>query len=321
MTEGYIYTTYGKSDYLHHALASVVTLRRYDRVRPVALFCSDAHREILHAHGLESWFQQILSLPDENASIVGVKHHLEIFTRFDANLFLDSDMIWCRDPDPLWKSFSGHRFTITGQLVADPFFGASKGIGVLTDIVLQRRRRTLKRFGVTQLSRVQSGMIYAADRELTQHVCREARTMLDRRVETHFRSRLEEKGRTEETCEWSLGLAMARLRLPVYPWFQGYTSPQLDYLSAFTRHDPDFENVECLYYPDEKVFALRGLRHRGLRNFLIGAYSLWSGRGDCMWVTPHVVHFGWLHDKQPFYDFARRTWERLTGLAVSQSPP
>jgi hypothetical protein len=312
MTEGYIYTTYGKPDYLHHALASVVTLRRYDRTRPVALYCSDAHRELLRSHGLASWFQRIDRLPDEHASIVGVKHHLEKFMCFDANLFLDSDMIWCRDPDTLWKSFSAYRFTVTGQLVADPFFGASKGIGVLADIVLRRRRRTLKRLGVTQLSRVQSGMMYAADRELAQRVCREAREMLARRGETHFRSRLEEKGRTEETCEWSLGLAMARLHLAVHPWFQGYSSPQLDYLSAFTRHDPDFENVECLYYADEKVYALRGLRRRGFRNFLIRAYSLWSGRGDHMWVTPYTVHFGWLHDKQPFYDFARRTWEQLT---------
>jgi hypothetical protein len=35
------------------------------------------------------------------------------------------------------------------------------------------------------------------------------------------------------------------------------------------------------------------------------------GRGDYKDVTPYALHFGWLHHKQPFYDFAKRTWTRL----------
>jgi len=28
-------------------------------------------------------------------------------------------------------------------------------------------------------------------------------------------------------------------------------------------------------------------------------------------VTPFVVHFGWLHQKEPFYTFANRVWQQL----------
>lgn len=28
-----------------------------------------------------------------------------------------------------------------------------------------------------------------------------------------------------------------------------------------------------------------------------------------MWVTPHALHFGWMHHKQPFYDLSDRLWD------------
>ena len=44
----------------------------------------------------------------------------------------------------------------------------------------------------------------------------------------------------------------------------------------------------------------------------MGLFSRLPGKGDHLYVTPFVLHFGWLHYKQPFYDFAERTWDRLT---------
>ena len=71
----------------------------------------------------------------------------------------------------MWSSFSDFDFTITGTLVSDVYFGASKGARVLLDILLRRRQRTLKRFGLSYLSRVQSGVIFAQDYEMTRQVC------------------------------------------------------------------------------------------------------------------------------------------------------
>ena len=45
--EGYVYVSYGHPKYLKHTLASVVSLRRYDRERPVAIVCTEKHRKIL----------------------------------------------------------------------------------------------------------------------------------------------------------------------------------------------------------------------------------------------------------------------------------
>src|SRR5690625_6811220 len=80
-------------------------------------------------------------------------------------------------------------------------------------------------------------MIYAADRDLTESVCRHAREFFSRRDETHFVSRKNEKGRKEETCEWSLAMAMSAHKLQVFPWHNGYESAQLDYFEDYTLQD------------------------------------------------------------------------------------
>ncbi len=309
--EGYVLHTYGAAQYVQHAVASVVTLRRYDTTRPVALFCPDEHRALLERHGLDHLFQVIAPLPEAHRSIVGFKHHLYRFMPFDRCLFVDADMIWCRNPDPLWQQLAAFPFTATGLERADFFFGGPKGFGVVLDVLLDRRRRTLRRFGLTYLPRVQAGMIYAQDAALTRTVCELASEFLARRSETHFRSRLHE-GRTEESCEWSLAMAMSRLNLPVFPWFAGQYSPQLDYIDDLTIHDPDFKQVICRYYTDRLVYALRGIASPFWRRLLRGFFSRLPGRGDYMEVTPFALHFGWLHQKQPFYTFVERVWAELT---------
>jgi hypothetical protein len=119
-------------------------------------------------------------------------------------------------------------------------------------------------------------------------------------------------GRSEESCEWSLAMAMSRLRLQVVPWMQGHLSPQLDYIDGLTVTDPDFEQVACRYYTDRFVYSLRGVPKAWLRDVLIGLFSSLPGRGDYMEVTPFALHFGWIHQKQPFQSFSDRTWAELT---------
>lgn len=310
--EGYIYVSYGHPKYLKHTIASVVSLRRYDKKRSIALVCSDKQLKILQEKGLESVFDIIHPLPEEHASIVGFKHNVYQYLFFEKNIFLDSDIVWCKNPDTLWQSLSIFEFTITGTLISDSFFGSTKGFGVLKDIFLGRRKRTLKRFGLTYLSRVQSGIIYAADYEQTKKVCSEAGEMLSRKEETHFRSRKMEQGRTEESCEWSLAMAMSKLNIPVYPWLQGHNSPQLDYIDAFTEHDDEFQYVSCKYYNNEFVYMMRGLQSERLRNFYIKTLSLFPGKGDYLITTPYCLHFGWYHQKTPFFSFAESIWKRIT---------
>ena len=309
-TEGYVFHSYGGEKYAQHAVASVQTLRRYDEERPTAIFCPDPHREMLERYGADCFFDHIEPLPPEHRSIVGFKHHLHRFKIFDRSLFVDADMIWCRNPDPLWTQLQAFPFTGTGLMRADHFFGGPKGAGVLLDMLLRRRRRTLRHFGLTNLPRVQAGMIYASDDDTTRAVCETAADFLARSDETHFRSRLDE-GRSEETCEWSIAMAMSKLELAVFPWLQGRNSPQLDYIDGLTTHDPDFQDVSCTYYTTPFIYNLRGLPSRDLRDFLFGLANQLPGLGDRMEVTPFVIHFGWLHQKEPFYNFAHRVWQQL----------
>lgn len=307
-TEGYVLHTYGPERFVRHAVASVVTLRRHDQERPAALYCPPSHRRILEESGLDSLFDTIETLPDEHCSIVGFKHHLHRFMPYDRCLFVDADIVWCRDPEPLWQQLRAYSFTATGLERADFFFGGPKGWGVLGDIVMNRRRRTMERFGLTHLPRVQAGIIYCSDTDVAHQVCSSAAYFLGKHEETHFRSRLAE-GRGEESCEWSLAMALSSLGLQVLPWLQGHMSPQLDFIDGLTKYDPDFHDVTCRYYTDRFVYSIRGIRNSRLREFMIRLASSLPGRGDYQDVQPIALHFGWLHFKKPFFSFSERIWE------------
>lgn len=309
--EGYVFHSYGPDRYVKHVVASVHTLRRYDEERPIALFCPEQHRALLKRRGLASDFDVLEHLPAEHQSIVGFKHHLDKFKVFDRSLFLDADMVWCRDPDPIWQQFAAFPFTATGLQNADHFFGGPKGLGVIIDMLLKRRQHTLDRFDLSALPRIQAGMIYAQDQECTRDVADAASYFLDQVDETHFRSRLNSDGRTEETCEWSLAMAMSTLDLHVFPWLQGRNSPQLDYIDALVDHDPGFQEVSYRYYTSRSVYSLRGLSISWLRDALLQVAELMPRMGEYMTVTPYVLHFGWLHQKDEFHRFARRVWSRL----------
>lgn len=314
--QGYIYNTFGDVQYLRYAVTSVYTLRRYDQDRPVVLVCDKHHKEILLKESLDHLFSEIIVLTDENSSITGFKHNLHYFMPFEENLFLDSDIVWCKNPDKLWESFGPYDFTITGNKIADLFFGGPKGLGIIFDFVFRRRNQTLKNFGLTYLSRVQSGMIYSSDREITESVCTIAAEMKKNQHETHFRSRTIEKGRLQESCEWSLSMAMAKLRLQVYPWLNGYDSPQLDFIEDYTNYDEEFKQVECLVYNDRYVYDLKGIRWRWFRSLFISFMSILPGKGDHLYTTPYCLHFGWYHQKEPLKKFSQKVWSELKSRSV-----
>ena len=257
---------------------------------------------------MNKFFDRIDILDEKHQSIVGFKHNLHLYMPFKRNMYLDSDMIWCRHPETLWHAFKPFGYTITGQDSADVFYGAPKNAKVFLDLLLRRRQRTLKRFDLSHLYRVQTGIMYAADRDLTQKVDEVAGTYLNDKGRTHFVSRTTEAGRSLESCEWSLGMAMSKLKLFVYPWFNGYESPQLDFIDGMVKHDPDYNDVLVQYYCNPFIQAMRGLKSMALRNILLSIFSILPRAMDHMWVTPYVLHFGWKHQKKHYFEFADRQW-------------
>jgi len=308
-SEGYVFSSYGKEKYLKSAFVSASTIRRYDKGRPIALICSSEHAKRIDDWGLNEFFDRIEILHEDHQSIVGFKHNLHFYMPFGYNIYLDSDMIWCRDPDSLWHALKPFGYTITGQESADIYYGAPKNAKVFLDLLLRRRQRTLKKFDLPHLYRVQTGIMYAADKDLTQKVNELASNYLKQKAETHFVSRTTETGRSLESCEWSLGMAMSKLKLFVYPWFHGYESPQLDYIYGMVDHDREFKDVSVQYYCNPFIQGLRGLKTAALRKTMLSIFSLLPRSLDHMWVTPYVLHFGWKHQKKHYFDFADHQWE------------
>ncbi len=310
-SEGYVYSVYGKTDYLKHVLTSLHTLRRFDQKRPVALVCEEHHVQLLNELGLRDLFDVIHLIDPDHRTIVGFKHNVDSYLFFKSNIFLDSDIIWCKNPDDLWKTLSVYDFTITGNIKSDIFFGSHKNFSVLLDLLFSRRRRTLKRFGLSYLSRVQSGIIFAKDKSVTHDVCQLARGYMDQKDRTHFISRKLPNGNTEESDEWGFAMAMSRLKLPVIPWFQGELSPQLDFISSFVDHDPDFKDIRYLYYLNKFVYSLRGLQSQKTRENIMNIMRFFRPSSvEYKWVTPYSIHFSWKHDKIDFYEFSDRIWEK-----------
>ncbi len=309
--EGYVYASYGPEKYLKDAVISAHTLRRHDRSRPIALVCCDEHRETLESYSFDHPFDLIIRMEPDHQSIVGFKHNLHHYMPFQRNLYLDSDIIWCRDPDNVWLALKPYPYTITGQDSADVFFGSHKNIGIILDILLFRRQRTLKKFGLSYLARVQTGIIYAADPEVTRQVNQLASDLLNRKADTHFVSRKKEKGRSLESCEWSLGMAVSKMNLYVYPWFNAQESIQLDYIRPLTEANKDFSTVSCKYFCNPFIHSLRGIKSSTIRKLLFGVFRILPRSNDHIWVTPYVLHFGWKHQKQWFDAFAAREWEKL----------
>lgn len=310
--EGYVYSSYGSEKYVKDAIISVLTLRRYDPIRPVALVCSHSHLKLIQNMPVENPFDMIVQMDEEHQSIIGFKHNLHLYMPFQRNLYLDSDMIWCRNPDNVWHALRPFPYTITGQESADVFFGSHKNFGIVFDILLGRRQRTLRRLSLDYLARVQTGVMYAADYAITEQVNRKASEFLDKKDQTHFISRKKEKGRNLESCEWSLGLAVTKLGLFVYPWFNAQESIQLDFIQHLTKRNRNFTSVQCKYYCNPFIHSLRGVNNQLARNFLFLLFGVLPRCRDHMWVTPYVLHFGWRHQKRYYDEFVSNEWEKLT---------
>lgn len=304
-TEGYLYVTWGKTEYLKHSLVSLFTLRRYDCDRPIAI-ATDEHLAAYIKEKEITLFDDIIILKPEHRSIVGFKHNFHEYLVYDKTLYLDSDIVWCRNPDTLWKMFDAYEYTITGNFNSDFFFGARKDFWIVKDILTGARKKTLRNLGQTYIGRVQSGLMYAENAALAQKVGQKATEFLNRRDETHFQNRANEHGRNEDSCEWSLALAMAALKVPVMPWIQGMNSPQLDFIEDFVEYNDDFSKVTYTLYTHSFTYYMRGIRSRLLWNILFGLANWIPKTGEYITFTPFCLHFGWYHQKQPFFDFTER---------------
>lgn len=308
-TQGYLYVTWGKPEYLKHSLASLITLRRHDSSRPIAIATDEVLASYIETNNI-TVFDKVVILKPEHRSIVGFKHNFHEYLVYDKTLYLDSDIVWCRNPDTLWKMFAAYEYTITGNFNSDFFFGARKDFLILKDILTGARKKTLRNLGQTYIGRVQSGLMYAENADLARKVGEQASKFINRRAETHFQNRANEHGRNEDSCEWSLALAMAALEVPVMPWIQGINSPQLDFIEDFVEYNKDFTEVTYKLYTHSFTYYMRGIRSRLLWDMLFGLANWIPKTGEYIAFTPFCLHFGWYHQKQPFFDLTEFLCEK-----------
>ena len=118
MDEGYIVIATGGEYHSHLAANLALSIRRYDQKRGLAIVIDDAKQFNPYYKIL---FNSIIEKGDISSRIgTSLKLDLDHFSPFDRTLYVDSDSLLFRNPDPLWASLNGMSVAPSGYVSSDP---------------------------------------------------------------------------------------------------------------------------------------------------------------------------------------------------------
>ena len=139
---------------------------------------------------------------------------------FDQQIYLDSDILWCKHPNVLWKAFEPHNICAIGHPKAGGTFGYCYGKEYISNILLFKRKRTLRKFNLKGIPRISAIAIFSKNRDITASACQQARWFFTQKHLTHFNGGKNIRIDNEESCEWSMAMAWAKFHLSVIKFVQ-----------------------------------------------------------------------------------------------------
>jgi hypothetical protein len=204
--DGLITIAYGPRKYLRMARALALSYRRLGGRRPLAVVTDRAG-----AAQLLGCFD--LVVPVDAAIGPGVVHklHLDRYTPFDATLFVDSDCLFYKDPERLWRLYARGDVTARGwrYLTGDSPYERDHPYEWVADM-----KRFLGAAGIARLPHFNSGAFFFRRSETAAALFATARALYDRRHELGL---LPFKN-APVADEPILGIAMERCGVPLDPW-------------------------------------------------------------------------------------------------------
>jgi hypothetical protein len=108
-SQGLITIACGPRKYTRMAKALALSYRRQHQLRPFAIVTDDRN-----AKGLSNYFDVVIPLNPTYGAGVVQKLNLDRYSPFEETLFVDSDCIFYKSPERLWRLYACKDFTVRG---------------------------------------------------------------------------------------------------------------------------------------------------------------------------------------------------------------
>jgi hypothetical protein len=109
LSERLITIAYGPEKYIRMARALALSYRRHNQRRPFAIVTDDRNTK-----DLENYFDLVIPLNPTYGVGVVQKLNLDRYSPFDETLFADSDCIFYKSPERIWRLYASKDFTVRG---------------------------------------------------------------------------------------------------------------------------------------------------------------------------------------------------------------
>jgi hypothetical protein len=246
MADGLITIAYGPRRYPRMARALALSYRRLGGRRPLAVVTDAAGAAMLLG-----CYDLIVPVDPSHGQGVVHKLHLDRYTPFDATLFVDSDCLFYKHPERLWRLYARGDISVRGwrYLTGDSDYEREHPYEWVADMPA-----FLSAAGIARLPHFNSGALFFRRSEAAAAVFATARAAYARRDElglVPFKN-------APANDEPILGIAMERCGVALDPWDpeEGMETAirmsepiSLDVLSGHARfRKDDVERAPCLMH-------------------------------------------------------------------------
>jgi hypothetical protein len=178
LSEGLITIAYGPEKYIRMARALALSYRRHNQLRPFAIVTDDRN-----VKDLENYFDVVIPLNSTYGVGVVQKLNLDRYSPFDETLFVDSDCLFYKSPERLWRLYSGKDFTVRGwrYLTGWTEYEKKSRYEFVRDTPDFLRQNKL-----TRLPHFNSGVLFFRKSETASNVFVNARSVYEKRTTLGF---------------------------------------------------------------------------------------------------------------------------------------
>jgi hypothetical protein len=206
MSDGLITIAYGPRKYLRMARALALSYRRLGGTRPLAVVTDAAGAGLL-----VGCYDLVVPIAPARGDGVVHKLHLDRYTPFDETLFIDSDCLFYKHPERLWRLYARGDFAVRGwrYLTGDSAYERENPYEWVADMPA-----FLRAAGIARLPHFNSGALFFRRSAAASEVFATARAVYARRHELGL---LPFKN-APVNDEPILGIAMERCGVALDPW-------------------------------------------------------------------------------------------------------
>jgi hypothetical protein len=160
------------------ARALSLSYRRHNQLRPFAIVTDDRN-----AKDLENYFDVVIPLNPTYGVGVVQKLNVDRYTPFDETLFVDSDCLFYKSPERLWRLYSGKDFTVRGWRYLTGWTEYEKKSPYE---FVQNTPDFLRQNNITRLPHFNSGVFFFRKSETASNVFINARSVYEKRTTLGF---------------------------------------------------------------------------------------------------------------------------------------